>query len=124
LNGPASVLARTLQEIEPSKLAEIKSSLRKSRLRREVLSFLASIYPEASYSYEVSRALGISATQVLGVIKGLPKSYEPKKSLLALGLVEEVDCYAIGRIKFYRISKLGLSIVNFLRQEPYSKLLL
>lgn len=109
------------QEIETPRLVQIKSSLRKSRLRREVLTFLASIYPEASYSYEISRALGISATQVLGVIKGLPKSYEPKSSLLALELVEEVDCYTAGRIKFYRISKLGLSVVNSLK-ESYSKL--
>ncbi|MEM4229221.1 MAG: archaellum operon transcriptional activator EarA family protein [Thermoproteota archaeon] len=109
------------RDLETPRLAQIKSSLRKSRLRREVLTFLASIYPEASYSYEISRALGISATQVLGAIKGLPKSYEPKNSLLALELVEEVDWYAVGRIKLYRISKLGLRVANSLLKESYSK---
>lgn len=61
-------------------------SLRKSAVRREVLSYLAKV--NGSYVAEIAKATGHSPSQVIGALRGLKQGYKEENSLLALGLVE------------------------------------
>ena len=93
-------------------------ALRKSMIRRLVLRHLASIHPEASHTYEIARQLGLSPTQVYGAVKGLRNHYEPKNSLLNLGLAEAIPDFG-SRVTWYRATTLGCSMTSRLESKEH-----
>ena len=68
---------------------EVVAPLRKSKVRRTVLSYLVSIYPHYSYPSEIARNADLRPTDVCGVLNGLSDRYKKENSLVDLGLVEK-----------------------------------
>jgi predicted transcriptional regulator with HTH domain len=101
-----------------SNMAEVSEptaifALRKSRIRREVLGYLISIYPSRSYASEIARQTRLRATDVCGALNGLSDRFKKENSLVDLNLVEktEKDNYI-----FYRATELGARTLNVIRQ--------
>ena len=69
--------------------AELIISLRKSKIRRTVLEYLVSIYPESSYASEIARKIDLRLNEVCGALNGSPNRYKEKNSLVKLGLVKK-----------------------------------
>jgi predicted transcriptional regulator with HTH domain len=71
-------------------------AFRTSILRLKVLKFLNAIYPEKAYLSEISKALSIQETNVIGCLRGLNNKnysyprYDENLSLMGLGLVETI----------------------------------
>ena len=88
-------------------------SINKSTLRRRVLLYLDSVYPNADYLANIARAVKSDPSNVLGCIRGMGNRYNGNSSLIELGLVEviEVDGY-----KYYRITELGRRVVKFIKE--------
>ncbi|KYK38053.1 MAG: transcriptional regulator [Theionarchaea archaeon] len=88
-------------------------ALRKSRIRREVLGYLISIYPSKSYASEIARKTRLRATDVCGALNGLSDRFKKETSLVDLNLVEktEKDNYI-----FYRATELGARTWNTIRE--------
>ncbi|ACB40253.1 archaellum operon transcriptional activator EarA family protein [Pyrobaculum neutrophilum] len=80
-------------------------ALRRSRVKRDVLKYLCSIYPESAYPALIADAVGASYENVLGALRGLGGRYKAEDSLCGLGLVEEVP---VGRVKLYRVRDLEI----------------
>ena len=74
-----------------------------------MLKHLVSLHPEASSVNEIARQLGLTPTQVFGVIKGIKNHYEPHYSLLNLGLAEPLDNGS--RPLMYRATELGRTAI-------------
>lgn len=87
---------------------EIVRSLRRSRLRRDVLAYLKEIYPASSYPAEIARGIGSDASDVIGVLVGRGR-YSRMLSLLSLGLVE-IEYRS--EEKYYRLTKQGLEAIE------------
>ena len=84
-------------------------SLRKSMVRKKVLLYLYKIYPQPSYLSEISKHIKIDASNVLGALKGMGKRYKKSKSLMELGLVEELK---IDGFSYYKLSEKGMRILR------------
>jgi len=69
--------------------AELIISLRKSKIRRTVLEYLVSIYPESSYASEIARKIDLRLNEICGALNGSPNRYQEKNSLVKLGLVKK-----------------------------------
>ncbi len=91
----------------------ILRSLNKSTLRKRVLLYLDSIYPNADYLSNIARRIGSDASNVLGCLKGMGNRYNGNSSLIELGLVEvkEVDGY-----KYYKITDLGRKVAKIIKE--------
>ncbi len=91
----------------------ILRSINKSSLRKKVLFYLYSIYPNYDYLANISRRVRSDPTNVLGCLKGMGNRYNGSSSLIELGLVEviEKDGY-----KYYRITDLGRKVVDYVRE--------
>ncbi|ADX82310.1 transcriptional regulator [Sulfolobus islandicus] len=81
-------------------------SLRKSKIRLEILKVLKKYYPNSLYIAEIARIAGVNITQVIGALRGINnKQYRPEYSLLSLGLAYEISS---GNRKLYKISPKGI----------------
>ncbi|MBN1762836.1 MAG: hypothetical protein JW878_07165 [Methanomicrobia archaeon] len=78
-------------------------SLRRSRVRTEILMYLYNHYPMALYPTEIARDTGINPINVLGGLKGMGR-FDTSSSLLKQGFVEELSQ---GDIPLYRLSERG-----------------
>lgn len=88
---------------------EVFRSLRRSRVRTEVLMYLYKIYPEASYPAEIARGTGIDPSNVLGGLKGMGKRFGASDSLLKHGIVEKMEK---GDTTYYRLSDRGKYLMD------------
>jgi predicted transcriptional regulator with HTH domain len=88
-------------------------ALRKSKIRREVLGYLISIYPSRSYASEIARKSQLRVTDVCGALNGLSDRFKKENSLVDLNLVEktERDNYV-----FYRATELGVKTLNIIKE--------
>ncbi len=92
---------------------EIVRSLRRSRVRTEILMYLYKIYPKASYPAEISRNTGIDSTNILGGLRGMGSRFDESSSLLKQGIVEKLD---LGVATYYRLSERGKALVESLQK--------
>jgi predicted transcriptional regulator with HTH domain len=60
---------------------EVIFSLRKSRVRREVLTFLMGISPKCSYPSEIARRTHLNVNDVVGALHGTSGRYHRENSL-------------------------------------------
>ncbi len=88
-------------------------SINKSILRRKVLFYLYSVYPNSDYLSNISKMIRSDATNVLGCIKGMGNRYNGSSSLIELGLVEIVERDGF---KYYRITELGRKVVEYVKK--------
>lgn len=89
-------------------------SLKRSRVRTEILMYLYKIQPAASYPSEISRHTNIDATNVLGGLKGMGARYDGSNSLLGLGVIELVN---YNGVSYYRLSKKGKTVIENLNSN-------
>jgi len=83
--------------------------LKKSRIRKEVLGSLVSIYPDEVNASMISKKLGYALCDVCGVLHGLTPRYKQENSLVALELAEariKVRGYSNG-MTLYRATDRG-----------------
>jgi len=85
-------------------------SLRRSKLRYAVFTYLALIYPEASYPQAIATCLGTRPEDVIGALVGLGDRYDRELSLVRLGLVEILTHSGKKPSKLYKITQKGLAI--------------
>ncbi|MCW3129122.1 MAG: putative transcriptional regulator [Methanophagales archaeon] len=92
---------------------EVLRSLRRSRVRTEIVMYLYKIYPKASYPAEISRNTGIDPTNILGGLRGMGSRFNESTSLLTQGVVEKIE-----REKgtYYRLSARGKSLIESMRK--------
>jgi len=88
---------------------QILRSLRRSRVRTEIVMYLYEIYPKASYATNIAGNTKIATANVLGGLRGMGKGFAKSKSLLELGLVDKIE--DDDRI-YYQLSKLGKSLIE------------
>ena len=82
-------------------------SLRKSKIRLEILKVLKESYPNSLYIAKIARRAGVNITQVIGALRGINnKQYKPEYSL---ELVYEISG---GNRKLYKISPKGILILS------------
>ena len=114
---------------EPWREALMLRSLRKSRVRTEIIMYLYTIYPEASYPTDIARGTGIDATNVLGGLRGMGNGFAAKsKSLLKIGLVDRVErdggiCYQLSKQAKSLIENLGMSTIKNPQSQAPNKAL-
>ncbi len=87
---------------------EISRSLKRSRVRTEILMYLYAYYPKASQPAEIARHTGIDSLTILRGLRGSGR-FDASHSLLKHGVVEEMDQ---GDIPSYRLSERGKSLVE------------
>jgi predicted transcriptional regulator with HTH domain len=92
---------------------EILRSLRRSRVRTEIIMYLYKIYPRASYPAEISRNTGIDSTNILGGLRGMGSRFDESNSLLSQGVVEKIE---LGDATYYRLSERGKALVESLQK--------
>lgn len=89
----------------------IMRTLRKSRVRTEIVKYLHRIYPNVSYPEEIARNVGSNATSVIGALRGIGERYKKASSLIERGIVDMVE---IDGKKYYRLSQRGMEIIKHL----------
>jgi len=99
---------------EEVRFEEILRSLRRSRVRTEIVMFLYKIYPNASYPAEISRNTGIDPTNILGGLRGMGGRFDAGNSLLKHGVVEKNEH---GNATYYRLSELGKSLIESIQKS-------
>lgn len=85
-------------------------SLRRSKLRYAVFTYLASIFPGLSYPQAIATYLGTRPEDVIGALVGLGDRYDRELSLVRLGLVEIVKRDGKKPLKLYKITQRGLAL--------------
>ena len=98
--------------VEEGRVEEILRSLRRSRVRTEIIMYLYKIYPRASYPAEMSRNIGVDPTNILGGLRGMGNRFDESNSLLKMGLVEKVERE---NIAYYRLSERGKGLIESLK---------
>jgi predicted transcriptional regulator with HTH domain len=83
---------------------EVRVSLRKSKVRREVLEYLVNIYPKKVYASEIAEETEIGLNDVYGALNGVLNRYKKENSLVSLGLVTKEKTNGIC---FYFATELG-----------------
>jgi len=91
---------------------EILRSLRRSRVRTEIVMYLYKIYPRASYPADISRNTGIDPTNILGGLRGMGTRFEESNSLLSMGLVDKIER---DNVTYYRLSERGKELIESLK---------
>ena len=89
--------------------SQILRSLRRSRVRTEIVMYLYKIYPNASYPADIARNIGIDPTNILGGLRGMGSRYDKSNSLIERGVVERVD---LEDVTYYQLSKRGKSLLE------------
>ena len=84
-------------------------SLKKSRVRIEVMTYLYNIYPNTSYPYDISRQTGIDSTNIIGALRGMGDRYKNSNSLVEMGLVDKVEN---GDVTYYKLSDQGKRFIE------------
>ena len=105
------------QGIAPSQI-QVARSLRRSRVRAEVAMYLYKIYPEASYPADISRNIGIEATNILGGLRGMSNRFDESNSLLVMGLVDKIGDNGA---TYYLLSERGKSVMDSLNKKEVLK---
>lgn len=88
--------------------AKILWSLKRSRVRTEILKFLANIHPDAGYQAEIAREIGSTPSNARCALSGAlwgEKRFHSAYSLISLGLVEAKE---MNGKKYYKITDMGL----------------
>ena len=98
-------------EQEPQFEPRIVRSLRRSRVRTEIVMYLYKIYPNASYPADISRNTGIDPTNILGGLRGMGSRFDKTNSLIERGIVEKVE---LEGATYYQLSKRGKSVFESL----------
>ncbi len=98
---------------EEVEFEEILRSLRRSRVRTEIIMYLYKIYPRASYPAEISRNTGIDPTNILGGLRGMGSRFDESNSLLKQGAVEKIERE---KATYYRLSKRGKSLIESMQK--------
>ena len=96
---------------------EIVSSIWKSKIRVKILRYLYEIHPSNSYSFEIGYHTKTRPPNIMGAIDGKMKRYRKDRSLIALGLVEEIT--ENKRMRLFRITKLGKEVIDYLNKNNY-----
>jgi predicted transcriptional regulator with HTH domain len=91
---------------------DVFRSLRRSRVRTEILMYLYNSYPRASYPAEISRRTGIDPTNVLGGLRGMGR-FDTSNSLLKQGVVEKIERE---KATYYRLSDRGKSLIESMQK--------
>lgn len=91
---------------------DVSRSLRKSRVRSEILMYLYNNYPEASYPAEIARNTGIDPKNILKGLIGTGR-FDAAKSLLKQGVVEKIER---GDETYYRLSERGKSLIESMQE--------
>jgi len=94
---------------EPLRESQMLRSLRKSRVRTEIIMYLYTMYPEASYPTDIANDTEIDATNVMSGLRGMGNGFGKSKSLLEVGLVDKVER---DDGIYYQLSKQGKSLVE------------
>lgn len=81
----------------------------RSRARGLVLRYLASA--ESSYASEISRATGVTVSNVLGALVGRGERYSGRRSLVSLGLVRQCGRLE-GQPRVFSITPAGLDLAS------------
>ncbi len=92
-------------------MRNISRSLRRSRVRTEIVMYLYKIYPKDSYPAEMSRNIGIDPTNILGGLRGMSNRFDESNSLLKMGLVDRIER---DNVAYYRLSEPGKDLVESL----------
>ena len=98
-------------EPQPQFEPQILRSLRRSRVRTEIVMYLFKIYPDASYPADIARNIGIDPTNILGGLRGMGSRYDKSNSLIERGVVEKVE---LEDATYYRLSERGKSVIESL----------
>ncbi|MGC9445225.1 MAG: archaellum operon transcriptional activator EarA family protein [Candidatus Methanospirareceae archaeon] len=93
-------------------------SLRRSRVRSEILMYLYSTYPKASHPEAVSRDTGIDLKNVLKGLRGKGCWFKESDALLKQGVVEQVEH---GGSTCYRLAERGKSMIESM-QKPQGRI--
>lgn len=93
------------QQLEP----QILRSLRRSRVRTEIVMYLYKIYPNASYPADIARNIGIDPTNILGGLRGMGSRYDKSNSLIERGVVEKVE---LEGATYYQLTERGKSLLE------------
>jgi predicted transcriptional regulator with HTH domain len=88
---------------------QVLRSLRRSRVRTEIVMYLYKIYPNLSYPADIARNIGIDPTNILGGLRGMGSRYDKSNSLIERGIVEKVE---LENTTYYRLSKRGKSLIE------------
>jgi len=94
--------------------AEVRISLRKSKVRREVLRYLVEIHPKKVYASEIVKETDLRINDVCGALNGSSNRYKKESSLVELGLVEKDEREGTC---FYSATERGKKMWNRLRTE-------
>jgi predicted transcriptional regulator with HTH domain len=97
------------EKMEIKKSVEAPPFLRRSRVRTEILMYLYSNYPKASYPEEISRDTGIDLKNVLRGLTGKGGWFKESDSLFKQGVVEQVEQ---GGTSYYRLTERGKSMIE------------
>ena len=81
---------------------DILRSIKKSKIRREVLKYLSNIYPDRAYLTQIGYDLNKSTTSVNGALIGIGCKYSVESSLLSLKLVSVIS--RSGK-KYYQLNR-------------------
>ena len=90
-------------------MRDISRSLRRSRVRTEIVMHLYKIYPQESYPAEIARNIGIDPTNILGGLRGMGTRFDESNSLLNMGLVDKIER---DNVTYYRLSEPGKKLVE------------
>ncbi|RLG27128.1 transcriptional regulator [Methanosarcinales archaeon] len=101
-------------EPQPQFEPQILHSLRRSRVRTEIVMYLFKIYPDASYPADIARNIGIDPTNILGGLRGMGSRYDTSNSLIERGVVERVE---LEDATYYRLSERGKSVIESLGMD-------
>jgi predicted transcriptional regulator with HTH domain len=96
----------------------ILRSLKKSRVRIQILTYLYKISPSVSYPHEIARRIRVDPSNVIGGLRGMGNRYNGNSSLIEMGLVEAIETN--GDI-YYRLTDLGKKIMNHMNSEEYDR---
>lgn len=103
---------RKKEMVEEVGFEDVFRSLRRSRVRTEVLMYLYKRYPRASYPAEIARHTGIDPTNILGGLRGMSSRFDESSSLLNIKLVEKVE---LGNATYYRLSERSKTFIETLK---------
>ena len=91
---------------------DLLRSLRRSRVRSEILMYLYKNHPEALYPAQIAKNTGIDLQVVLRGLKGAGR-FDTSNSLLQQGLVEAIER---GNGTRYRLSERGKSLIEHMHE--------
>lgn len=82
-------------------------------MRTEIVMYLYTIYPKASYPAEIARNTGIDPTNILGGLRGMGSRFDAASSLLNQGVVEKIER---SDATYYRLSERGKTLVESIHE--------